>query len=317
MRAAGEHLRMHGLTVRSEVALHHARAPDGPVDLDVQLGADRASSDELPAGTVLARIERPEGGPFYTLVARESGYLLRCHGSCDIEIDGDLATAVCHVDPDGVPQILPVIIAGTLLSMVLCLRGELVLHASAVEMDGRAIAFAGESGMAKSTMANWLCGAGAGLITDDVLRVEPGSPTVCWLGATASRPRPAASSLAADFGADATRAPPDERMALSVPLAMTDPLALRAVLIPQPDRAATAPSIRWLASADAMIVLSRFSRVLGWESPRVLGEQFAALGRLVRAVPVGIATVPWGPPFDPEVPGLLIATLDSADRRLR
>jgi hypothetical protein len=128
--------------------------------------------------------------------------------------------------------------------------------------------------------------------------------------------RPAAASLAADFGSAATRTTADERLALTVPLAAIDPLPLRAVLVPQPDRAATAASIAWLSRADAMILLSAFPRVLGWESPRVLGEQFAALGELVRRVPIGIATVPWGPPFDPEVPSALLALVNRVDRRM-
>ncbi|MEP7054583.1 MAG: hypothetical protein ABI912_04980 [Actinomycetota bacterium] len=314
---SGEQLRMHGLVISSDFVLNHARTTSAPAEFFVRRGPDRVASADVPAGEVLAQLNRPDGGGFYTLVQNDGGFVLRFHEICDIELDRDVTTAVCFVDPNGPVGIMPVIVSGILISIVLCLRDALVLHASAVEIDGSAVAFVGESGMGKSTLATWMCIAGGRLITDDVLRVQPAQPTVCWLGATESRLRPAASSLATDFGADLTRQTADERLALSVPLATLDPVPLRAVLVPQPDREAIVPSISWLGRGDALIVLSAFPRVLGWASPRVLGQQFGALGELVRRVPVGIARVPWGPPFDPQVPAQLLAQLaelGSADR---
>ena len=51
-------------------------------------------------------------------------------------------------------------------------RGYLVLHASAVVVAKRAVAFLGDSGTGKSTLAQGLAGAGHKLVCDDVLAVR-------------------------------------------------------------------------------------------------------------------------------------------------
>lgn len=60
---------------------------------------------------------------------------------------------------------------GALLPVVLYQRGFLVLHASAVEFNGRAVAFLGESGWGKSTLAAALQARGHRLLSDDVVPV--------------------------------------------------------------------------------------------------------------------------------------------------
>lgn len=306
---AEQNMRMHGLVMSSTIPLHHGRLTDDQrVDVAITQGPDRPCPDGVPEGEQLATLARPDGGTFYTLVERPEHYLFRWHGECDIVINRELTAIECFPDPDCETGALPVILPGMIVSMLLCLRGELILHASAVDIDSRAVAFVGRSGMGKSTLATWLCSTGARLITDDVLRVQPANPTVCWLGATESRLRPAAATLVERFEG-AARQTADERTAVSLPLATTEPTPVRCVLVPSPDREAKRASIEWLSVPDALIALSMFPRILGWESPRVLGEQFAKLGAFVKNVPVGIATVPWGPPFDPDVPAQLLQEL--------
>lgn len=57
------------------------------------------------------------------------------------------------------------------LPRVIALRGRLVLHASAVEIGGSAVAFAGPSGYGKSTLAASFHAAGFQSLTDDALIV--------------------------------------------------------------------------------------------------------------------------------------------------
>jgi hypothetical protein len=70
------------------------------------------------------------------------------------------------------------VIAGACLN----LRGQVAIHANAVAFNGRAVAFAGYSGMGKSTLSAYCASRGAGFITDDVLivnadgLVHPGNP---------------------------------------------------------------------------------------------------------------------------------------------
>nr|WP_247713701.1 hypothetical protein [Qipengyuania sphaerica] len=51
-------------------------------------------------------------------------------------------------------------------------RGFAMWHGSAVERDGRAVLFCGDTGAGKSTLAAQLCADGASLVADDLSRVE-------------------------------------------------------------------------------------------------------------------------------------------------
>jgi hypothetical protein len=65
---------------------------------------------------------------------------------------------------------------GQILPLVAALRGYHVLHASAIEIDGRAIALSGQPGTGKSTLALEFALRGHGILAEDVvaLRIEDG-----------------------------------------------------------------------------------------------------------------------------------------------
>jgi hypothetical protein len=68
-------------------------------------------------------------------------------------------------------HVLRLFILGPALALLLQQRGLLVLHASAVAVDGGAVAFLGGSGWGKSTMAAALHARGYDLVSDDVTAV--------------------------------------------------------------------------------------------------------------------------------------------------
>lgn len=63
-------------------------------------------------------------------------------------------------------------LVGTIMAIVLYQRGSLVLHASSVVIDGKAIVFVGRSGSGKSSLAGALNQRGYGLVSDDVVAVD-------------------------------------------------------------------------------------------------------------------------------------------------
>jgi hypothetical protein len=71
-------------------------------------------------------------------------------------------------------------ILGPALGVLLHQRRQLVLHASAVAVSGGAVAFLGEAGCGKSTMAAALYARGHGIVADDVtvVRADEAHPTV-------------------------------------------------------------------------------------------------------------------------------------------
>lgn len=125
------------------------------------------------------------------LVCRSSGWLgnawrkvqvWRHDQGLRLQIAGIADFAVLTADPAIVrlraaassADVLTEALLGPPLTLALGFQGVWCLHASAVRVDGRVIAFAGESGHGKSTLAAYLDGAEAGAwrrVADDILPV--------------------------------------------------------------------------------------------------------------------------------------------------
>ncbi len=81
--------------------------------------------------------------------------------------------------PGVAPEIVQVFLRGPVAAALLRARGYLVLHASAVALDGGATCFLGASGWGKSTLAALLHARGHALVSDDVAAIDmAGSPRV-------------------------------------------------------------------------------------------------------------------------------------------
>ena len=79
---------------------------------------------------------------------------------------------VVDVHPDAHTGEVRAYLLGSAMGALLHQRGLLPLHASAVEIDGRAVAFIAPSGGGKSTMAMHLQHLGQRVICDDICAVE-------------------------------------------------------------------------------------------------------------------------------------------------
>jgi hypothetical protein len=78
-------------------------------------------------------------------------------------------------------RVLRLCLLGPVFSMLLHQRGLLVLHASAVALDQRAVLFLGSSGVGKSTLAAALHARGHPIVVDDVVALDldgDGAPMV-------------------------------------------------------------------------------------------------------------------------------------------
>jgi hypothetical protein len=119
----------------------------------------------------------PDGELWLQFYRTESGYLLRFPGLADYLVSREAHMVNCHPALDVPEATSQHLYLNQVLPLALSKMGNLVFHASAVELDGRAIAFVGESGRGKSTLAISLALEGYAYITDDglVLRVEEAS----------------------------------------------------------------------------------------------------------------------------------------------
>ncbi len=308
--------RAHGLVIRSEVelALPVGSPGMGTPDLVLRFGAQRTIPSEVPPGCRLATLSRRDGTIRYSLARARDRTVLRYPGLCDFVGDPDLADITVHLHPGADPGLIPVLATGALVAVHLKLQHELAMHASAVQLDGRALAFVGASGMGKSTLAAVLCRNGCGLVSDDVLRVDLTDPTVVrvYPGGTENRLRMSARELADRAPSDAVRPTADGRLALRPRSCAGEPLPLAACVVPRPTRTAVDVSVQKLPKAKALLRMIQFPRVVGWSEPSSTACEFQALADLVERVPIFEALVPWGPPFRQEVlAGLLEAVAGS------
>jgi hypothetical protein len=291
--------------------MHLPIAPGDGWDVDVVWGSDIHDSSAPPSGEVIASAGSGEDS-WYTATSTGSEYLLRFRDCGEFRVSADLSEVQVRRDPSGRGELLPILLAGTLSAFLLTLRGETVLHASAVAIDEAALAFVGQSGRGKSTLAALLCVDGAQLVTDDVLTVDPGPPVTCVGGASELRLRTAAAAIAHSRPGAVIRDTADERLALAVDAAPLAPLPLRAIVVPAPSRSATDVEVRRLPPSTAVFWLLAFPRVHGWALPEVISRDFTTLSHIVNQVPVYDVTIPWGPPFSPTVARSLSALADGA-----
>lgn len=308
----------YGLTISADLPL---ALPPGPraaraaPDIVLRRGAAEELSGETldrddPA--TVASYDTPTGR-WYLAVRTRDGYRLRFRDAGEFILSEDLAQVRWIPQADGRPEIMPVLFAGTVLAFALTLRGHLVLHASAVADGGRVLAFVGQSGRGKSTLAALMAAEGARVVTDDLLLVDvAGAEGVRCRGHGGElRLRSSAQPLATAFGGRAqSRTTADGRLSLlarDVESAWAD---LGAVVVPSPTRQASALEIHRLPASTALLWLLRFPRVHGLRPADVLQRQFELLGELARRVPVFEVVVPWGPPFPPELATELRRVLD-------
>lgn len=294
-----ERQRLYGLVVEADFDLHQDRPADGePVDVRVRRGGPVAASwDVAPGDPVLDW--SVDGRRWYSCGRSDDGdYLLRFAGACEFHISADLSDVVVREAEGATTGISEVLTTGAMLAFQLYLRGHPVLHASAVEMNGTALAFVGSSGQGKSTMAALQCSDGAALITDDVLRVDlDGTVPRCHLGATELRLRTGSSADELSGSAAGTRSSVDGRHVLRLPASARDLPPLAAMVIPMPDKDGGDLHIERVPPAEALFAVLSLGRLYGWADTSVVKSHFQLVSELVSVTPVFVARVPWGPPF--------------------
>jgi hypothetical protein len=282
------------LDVASPFVLGHLATSAAPeIHITVDDAPTRADHNVPPEGRLMASLEFDT--PQYALVDRgDEGFLYRLHNLVDIEVAPNQHELRCQFVDGATREVLPVLLAGNVLAMLLLLRGELVLHASAVERDGRAIGLVGHSGAGKSTLAAMACLAGCKLVTDDVLRVVPTETgALCYRGSAALRLRPSSRAVTGAILSD-DRMSADGRHLLSSEPTDFDEIPLEAIFIPRL-REVDHPLIRTpLEPKAAFLSLIEFPRVQNWNDPVTAAEHFAKLAAIVERTPVYALDIPRG-----------------------
>ena len=162
------HYRVAGLDVLSEIelpgAIAAARQQDAAAAILVRAGQ---VPQALPQATARGPTWEIGGDRFLLSVPGVARFLLSGGREIVYEQDADVA-----------PADISIFLLGTVLGILLHQRGQVVLHASAVRVGGKAVLFCGASGTGKSTLAAALAQRGFPLVSDDLCAVTAGAGAV-------------------------------------------------------------------------------------------------------------------------------------------
>jgi hypothetical protein len=188
---------------------------------------------------------------------------------------------------------LQVYLLGQALSFVLLSLGHDPLHGACVAMDGKAVAFVGECGYGKSTLAAALLARGHRLVTDDLIALEmrkdvciahPGLPRLKLFPSVARRLFGTAAPGAAMIHGTSKRI-----LALGPNQSVRRPVPLAAIyVLEKPDRRrpVVAARIDGLSRRDAFLEIVRAAFNLAVLDRERYANQFLFASRLASSVPI-------------------------------
>lgn len=249
-----------------------------PMESPVLVGDDSAP----PCGILLYRH------------ARGFRLLHNCTGEFDVLASG----AVIHLvrAADASDEAIANDVIGRVLAIAMHAAGDLCLHASAVAIDDRVIAFMASKGTGKSTLATALLGAGAAFVTDDALRIRfTDAGPVAEPGVHALRLRDDSLAAVNDSGLASRRAFDGKNAIDHVPKARcaAGPLPIDALYLVRPVPAEAAEDVTRVRQDDFAAVMSlvahgKLGTLLGGDEG---GKQFSRIAAVAAQVPVYVVNV--------------------------
>ena len=240
--------RVSGLSVASEIALPGLIAGT----------AERAPQVTIRRGQVPENLPQPSAsGPTWQVAGKQ--FLMRIPDIARFLLN-DGREIVFAPESDESAADIPIFILGTVFGILLHQREQIVLHASAVRVNGRAVLFCGASGAGKSTLAAALAQRDYPLVTDDfcTLTIDgSGAPMVYPDGRQLKLWAQAIDrlDLAQQRGERVRKSL--EKFYVEPGEVFTDPLALGAVYALREARPPHAPGIEKPNVVDAALLLRR------------------------------------------------------------
>lgn len=150
-----------------ELAETTAPPKEGKIDWTFLVDSLRETADLAASGH-----DDLDAGATVDLFRHELGLRVVFSDSGTFDITNSASAISWTPNEDSNAELARLDFLGRVLAVALHERGLLSLHASAVEVDGRAIGFVAAKGSGKSTLALALLEHGARLLTDDTLPVD-------------------------------------------------------------------------------------------------------------------------------------------------
>ena len=276
--------RLFGLDLRSEIDLAGLAPPAESEAPDVEIGFGPVSAGESTPGYSAS----PQGT--LLTVSKVGRYLIR-----------EGRQIVIDPAPGASERNLRLFLLGSAIGALLHQRGLLPLHANAIDLGGRAVAFSGHSGAGKSTIAAWFHDRGYSILADDVCVIgfDEGGRALAYPGIPRLRLwREALEASGRDAGAyDRSFDDVDKYDVPTGGRASLEPLPLAAIyLLRKADEAGAGDAvIDRLTGIDAVDTLMSNTYRGGYlKTIGRTGEHLAACVRVARAVPLYGAERLWG-----------------------
>lgn len=152
----------YGLGIQTNIPVPEFLTAQLPPDLTIDYAPQEKVEDHLPdsvLGQKVALQITPQSAVIY--LKNTGVFLLKA---------GQQVTAIPV--PDATPERLRHALCGIVMAVTLYQKGRFVLHGSAINFNGQAIAFLGQSGEGKSSLAAAFYGQGYDLLTDDLVAVN-------------------------------------------------------------------------------------------------------------------------------------------------
>jgi len=290
-----------GLKIRSTISIPGLTPlnDSGEIaDLRIELGVSPYSENEIPSGsevlTYVSSYTDDSGTPALRIWKSPDGLYLRLayYDGTQFWLE-HTGKEIWAMWPEGSTlEDASSYLLGPVLGIVLRLRGVTCLHASAVALDGRGVAFVGAEGAGKSTTAAAFAREGDGVLSDDVVALDedesgflvvPAYPHLClW-----------PESVAMLYGsADAlphfSKGWEKQRLSLGERETRYEsrPLILGAVYFLGERRSEAAPSVEAVRPQAALMSLVADSFASKTLDREMRAREFEVLGRLVTSVPM-------------------------------
>jgi len=169
-----QHYRFAGVAIASEIPLPlPAAGPVEPVSLTIRRSLDPtliAASWEHASEVVPGDPNQGAGSMSVRLAGAD--YLMQVIDAADLRYFPVAGELHMFAPRDQWINTIEHVLLDQAIPRVLAYSGHLMLHASAVEVAGKALCFVGPSGAGKSTLAATFSLAGYRILADDVVRIE-------------------------------------------------------------------------------------------------------------------------------------------------
>lgn len=268
-----------------------------------------ASTDNGGDGEPNLQVWRTAGGAYFRLLYEDG---------CEFTLNRQGSRVWVRGPAAATPEDLATYFLGPIMGFLLRLRGIICLHASAVAVGGRALAFLGAPGAGKSTTAAALAQRGFPVLTDDVTALReqaeefyvlPGAPRLClWpdsvqslYGSPDALPRltpehaidPAWDKRFLDLSREGYRF-------------QAQPLPLAAIYILDTRRSDAGPAVDGVATGVGLMSLVAHTYKSELLEKEMRAGEFELLGRLVERVPIRRVTPHEDPAYLPQLLNLIL-----------